>query len=53
MAAFDQGLLLLEALFRGDVGIFLSAKPFFLFTNQNGVNDGLAVRSRSTFNAAW
>ena len=37
MAASEQALLLLEALSRGDVGIFLSCKPLFLFTHHNGV----------------
>ena len=43
MAESEQGLLLLEALSRGDVGIFLSGKPPSLFTNQNGVSNLLDV----------
>ena len=43
MSASEQALLLLEALSRGEVGIFLSGKPLAFFTHQNGVQQILDV----------
>ena len=43
MAASEQALLLLEALSRGDFGIFLSCKALPFFTYNNGVKQIMDV----------